>query len=73
MRAHKKHAMGGDLGGTGGWSPSNFEVGDGPCIRPPNISRSGVTGCVAKYEHTKKGVMEELLCEIEILRQKRVI
>ena|SRR6218665_818978 len=26
--------MGGDIGGLGGRSPK-FEVGDGPCIRPP--------------------------------------
>jgi len=27
---------GGDLGGTGGdGPPKKFEVGDGPCIRPP--------------------------------------
>src|SRR6218665_768765 len=29
---------GGDLGGWGGRSSNKFEVGDGPCIRPPNIS-----------------------------------
>jgi len=29
-------------------------VGDGPCIRPPNISRSTVIGCEAKYELTKE-------------------
>src|SRR6218665_4144382 len=26
--------------GTGGTVPPKFEVGDGPCIRPPNILRS---------------------------------
>jgi len=25
-----------------------LEVGDGPCIRPTNISRSSAIGCVAK-------------------------
>src|SRR6218665_2369167 len=33
----KVYSMGGDLSGTGGTSPK-FEVGDGPCIRPFNIS-----------------------------------
>ena len=27
--------MGENLGGLGGRSPKKFEVGDGPCIRPP--------------------------------------
>src|SRR6218665_47313 len=31
---------GGDLGGTWGDGPPKLEVGDGPCIRPPNILRS---------------------------------
>ena len=35
---------GGNLGGLGDGSPK-FEVGDGPCIRPPNILRSSVVGC----------------------------
>jgi len=39
-------AMGGDLGETGGTVPPKFEVGDGPCIRPPNISKSNFIGCV---------------------------
>src|SRR6218665_2481416 len=38
----------------GGRSLPKFEVGDGPCIRPPNIWRSSVTGCVCKYELSKK-------------------
>src|SRR6218665_116306 len=54
---------GGDLGGLGGRSPSKFEVGDGPCIRPggrpmhpsPNILRSSVVGCARRYEQSKKG------------------
>jgi len=29
-------------------------MGGRPCIRPPNISRSTVIGCEAKYELTKK-------------------
>ena len=52
----------GDVCETGGWSPQkNYEVGDGPCIRSPNISRSSVIGCVSKHELIKKGVMEEFL------------
>jgi len=42
-----------------GTFPKKIEVGDGPCIRPPNIWRSSVIGCVAKHELTKKGVMKE--------------
>src|SRR6218665_2688560 len=41
--------------------PPKFEVhmGDGPCIRPPNILRSSVVGCAQKYEQSKKGVFVE--------------
>jgi len=38
--------MSGDLEGTGGTVPPKFEVGDGPCIRPPNILRSILEGSV---------------------------
>jgi len=39
--------MGGDLGGSWGMFPKTFEVGgDGPSIRPPNIWRRTVIGCV---------------------------
>jgi len=48
--------MGGDLGGT---VPLKCEVGDGPCIRPPNILRSTVIGCEGNYELTKKSVKED--------------
>ena len=51
--------MGGDLGGTGGPSTPKFELGDGPCNRPPNILRSSVIGCLEMYELSKKGVQEE--------------
>jgi len=47
-------AMGRDLGEDWGTVPPKFEVGDDPCIRPPNISRSSVIGGVEKYELTKK-------------------
>src|SRR6218665_1586851 len=45
---------GGDLGRTGG-RPPKFEVGERP-MHPslPNISRTTVIGCEAKYELTKK-------------------
>jgi len=43
--------MGGDsIGGTGGTFLPKFKVGDGPCIRPPNIWRSSVMGFAGKYE-----------------------
>jgi len=48
--------MGGDLGGT---VLPKFEVGDGPCIHPPNILRSTVIGCEANYELIKKFVKDE--------------
>jgi len=40
-----------------GDGPPKFEVGDSLCIRPPNISRSSVIGCVRKYELSKKSVI----------------
>jgi len=39
---------------TWGTVPPKFEVGDGPCIGPPNILRSSVVGCVWKYEQSEK-------------------
>ena len=46
--------------GTVGTVPPKFEVGDGPCIRPPNILRSSVVGCARKYEQSlKKGVIKQ--------------
>jgi len=39
--------MGRDLGGL---SPKIWGGGNRPCIRPPNIWRSSVTGCMWKYE-----------------------
>ena len=53
--------MGGDIGEQGDGSPKIWGGGDRPGIRPPNISRSSVTGCVWKYKLSKKGVMKELL------------
>ena len=62
--------MGGDLGRLGD-GPLKFEVGDGPCIRPPNILRSSVVGCARKYEQSKKCVIEELFSEIGIFLVKK--
>jgi len=40
----------------------------------PNISRSSVIGCIAKYELTKKRCHEGMLCsETEVFGKKRVI
>jgi len=60
MFVHIHTCMGGDLGGTGGTVPKNFEVGGRPMHPSPNIWRSSVIGSVAKYEQTKKGVKEEI-------------
>jgi len=69
--------MGRGLGGTGGWSlvPPKFEVGDGPCIRPPNILRSTVIGSGAKYKVTEKRRQGGIfLSEIEVFgKEKGVI
>ena len=64
--------MGGNLGGTGETAPT-FDVGDGPCIRPPNILRNSVVRCVRKYELSKKGVMKEFCYEIELFREERAV
>ena len=52
--------MGGDLGELGGRSPKKYEMGDCPYIRPSNILRSSVVGCVRKYELSKRGVFYEI-------------
>ena len=54
-----------DLGGRGTVSLKT-EVGDGPCIRPPNILRSTVIGCT--YDLTKQNISRRRL-----LVKKRVI
>jgi len=65
MAVHKvRHApresgRGGGLKGSGGTVPPKSDVGDGPCIRRPNILRSSVVGCARKYEQSKKGVIKE--------------
>src|SRR6218665_169757 len=41
-------------GALSGRFPQQLQVGDGPCIRPPNILRSSVVGCARKYEQSKK-------------------
>ena len=61
---------GGDLGGDG----LQIWGGDIPCIRPPNILRSTVIGCEAKYELTKKSLKEEFfVLKSWFLVKKRVI
>ena len=50
---------GGDSRGNEGDGPSKCEVGEGQFIRSPNILRSIVIGCEAKYEVPKKGFKEE--------------
>ena|SRR6218665_2542431 len=44
----------------GDWGRSLFEMGDRPYIRPPNILRSTVIACEAKYELTKNGSQREI-------------
>src|SRR6218665_2726186 len=51
-------------GDWGDGPPQNLRWGDGPCIRPPNISRSSVVGCAQKYEKSKKSVIKEFFSEI---------
>ena len=48
--------VGGDLWGTGGQCPKKFEVGTTHASVSPNISRTTVIGCDAKYELTKRMV-----------------
>src|SRR6218665_546431 len=77
-RLPKASFRGGNLGGWG-TVPPKFEVGDGPCIRPSNILRSSVVGCVRTYEKSKKGVflVRKGLCticnkvKIRKIREKR--
>ena len=60
------------LSGTEGDGPPKFEVGDGPCICAPNISRSTVIGCEAKYELTKKRSRGGILySEIDVFGQEK--
>jgi len=47
-------------------------VGDGLCIRPPNILISTVMGCEAKYEMTEKRCQGgTFLPEIEVFGQEK--
>src|SRR6218665_2807319 len=46
---------GGNLGRTGDGPPPKFEVGDGPCIRPPNILTSSVCRMTKKIVAAKMG------------------
>ena len=63
--------MDGDLGGTGGTVPQDLRLGTAHASVPPNILRSTVIGCEAKYELTKKVVKEEF-CVLKSVK-KRVI
>src|SRR6218665_268899 len=47
--------------GAGGTVSQNLRW-DGPSIRSPNISRSSVIGCVAKYELTNTRCHEGMFC-----------
>jgi len=50
-----------------GEGPPKFEVGNGPCIRPPNILRPTVIGFEATRELTKKTSSGGILgCEIGV-------
>jgi len=66
--------MGGDLGGLGGMVPPKNKLrwGDGQCIRPPNIFRSSVIGCVWKYELSKTWCHEGIFySETEVFRKEK--
>jgi len=53
--------MDGDLGRLGDGPQKNLRLGDGPCIRPPNVLRSSVVGCARKYEESKKWCHEGII------------
>ena len=65
--------MSGDIGRLEGRSPKEFEVGDGPCIRPSKyILRSSVIGCVSKHKSIKMRCHEGMFCsEIEVFQQEK--
>ena len=46
-------------GDWGDGSPKKIEVGDGPCIRPPNILRSSVCRTCEKARIEKKGMYDQ--------------
>ena len=57
--------------GDWGMAPK-FEVGDGPCIGPPNILRSSVVGWARKLEESKKiGVVQEFFVERGLIVVKK--
>ena len=57
---------------TGG-GPQKFEVGDGPCIRPPTILRTTIIGCEAKYKLPKRRFSGGISSgEIEVFGRKRI-
>ena len=58
--------------GDWGDGPPKFEVGDGPCIRPPNILRSSVCRMRAKNTNrVKNGLIKELFSEIGVFLVKK--
>src|SRR6218665_3624374 len=55
-----------------GTVPTKFEVGEGPCIRRPNILKSNVIGCEAKYLVSKRRFQEGIFSsEIEVFGQEK--
>src|SRR6218665_2025692 len=58
---------------TGGvFPPKKFEVGDGPCIGPPNILRSSVVGWARKLEERKNRCRQGIFFERGIFVVKKV-
>src|SRR6218665_865245 len=55
-----------------GRSPQNLRWGNGPSIRPSNISRSTVIGCESKYELSKKRCEEVFCSEIKVSGHMRL-
>src|SRR6218665_2361900 len=50
---------------------TQIEVGDGPCIGPPNILRSSVVGWARKHEQSKKVVVKKFSSEIVVFLVKK--
>ena len=60
--------MGGDLGGTGGRSPQNFEVGTAHASVPTIFGEVLLRDLREKYEVNNKKWDEEIFCETEVFR-----
>src|SRR6218665_773503 len=55
-------------------SPPKFEVGDGPCIGPPNIWRSTnvvLSDARERMNRVKKGLIKEFFSEIVVFLSKK--